>query len=84
VWKTRLINPNEEAGFKQPLRNRTPDATADLWDLDHLAKRGRLDRSADRGILFADTTKIRLDLTVADFQRVNYVVLMSTRFIPEF
>jgi hypothetical protein len=22
---------------------------ADLWDLDHLAKRGRLDRSADRG-----------------------------------
>src|SRR5258708_11968470 len=25
---------------------------ADLWDLDHLAKRGRLDRSADRRILF--------------------------------
>ena len=56
----------------------------DLWDLDHLAKRGRLNRSADRRILFGDTAKIRLDLTVADFQRVNYVVLMSTRFIPEF
>jgi hypothetical protein len=25
---------------------------AHLWDLDHLAKRGRLDRSADRRILF--------------------------------
>src|SRR4029077_16288395 len=25
---------------------------ADLWDLDHLAKRGRLDSSADRRILF--------------------------------
>ena len=25
---------------------------ADLWDLDYLAKRGRLDRSADRRILF--------------------------------
>jgi len=25
---------------------------ADLWDLDHLAKRGRLERSADRRILF--------------------------------
>ena len=25
---------------------------ADLWDLDHLAKRGRLDWSADRRILF--------------------------------
>ena len=25
---------------------------ADLWDLDHLAKRGRLDRSPDRRILF--------------------------------
>jgi hypothetical protein len=25
---------------------------ADFWDLDHLAKRGRLDRSADRRILF--------------------------------
>ena len=57
---------------------------ADLWDLDHLAKRGRLDRSADRRFLFADTAKIQLDLIVADFQRVHYVVLMSTRFIPEF
>ena len=26
---------------------------ADLWDLDHLAKPGGLDRSADRRILFA-------------------------------
>ena len=25
---------------------------ADLWDLDHFAKRGRLDSSADRRILF--------------------------------
>jgi hypothetical protein len=25
---------------------------ADFWDLDHLAKRGRLDRSPDRRILF--------------------------------
>jgi hypothetical protein len=47
---------------------------ADLRDLDHLAKRGRLDRSADRRILFEDTAKIRPDLIVADFQRVNYVV----------
>ena len=48
--------------------------------IDHLAKRGR----PDRRILLADTAKIRLDLIAADFQRVNYVVLMSTRFIPEF